>query len=80
MFLRIYFKKYVALFICFSNLIYMYFHQGFKNSDIQKMIYNHFLLNLLKIGIFFLLLFGGPIVKMNHFNLFEEVLKFLFYT
>jgi len=54
----------------------MYFHQGFKILDIQKMI----LLNILKIEIFYLLVFISTISKMDNFNLFEEVLKFLFHT
>jgi hypothetical protein len=56
----------------------MYFHQGFNNLDIQKRIYHHFLLNLLKIEIFCLLVFGGIVVKIDNFHLFEEVIIFLF--
>jgi hypothetical protein len=58
----------------------MYFHQGLKNLDIQKMIYHHFFKNILKIEIFCLLVFGNIIVKMDHFHLFEEVLNFLFHA
>jgi hypothetical protein len=46
-------RKCVVLLIYFSNLIYMYLHQGLKNVDIQEMIYHHFLLNLLKIEFIF---------------------------
>jgi hypothetical protein len=66
--------------IYFSSLIYMYFHQSLKRLNIQKMKYNHFLLNLLKIEVFCLLVFKGIVVKMDNFHLFEEVLKFLFHT
>jgi hypothetical protein len=62
----------VALLIYFANLIYMYFHQGLKNLDIHKIIYHHFF-NLLKIGIFCLFVYGGIVVKMDNFYLFEEV-------
>jgi hypothetical protein len=58
----------------------MYFHQGFNNLDIQKMMYHHFLLNILKIEIFYLLVFGAIIVKMDNFHLFEKVLNFLFHA
>jgi len=42
------------------------------------MIYHHFKKKLLKIEIFCLLVFGGIVVKMVNFHLFEKVLKFLF--
>ncbi len=58
----------------------MYFHQGLKSLNIQKMIYHHFLLNLLNIEILCLLGFGGIVVKMDNFHLFEEVLNFLFHA
>jgi hypothetical protein len=58
----------------------MYFHQGLKNLDIQKMIYHHFILNILKIEIFCLFVFGGIVVKMDNFHLFEEVLNILFHA
>jgi hypothetical protein len=80
MFLGVCFKKSATLLIYFSNLIYMYFHQGFKNLDIWQMIYHHFILNLLEIEIFCLLMFGGIIVKMDNFHLFEKVLKILFHA
>jgi hypothetical protein len=64
MFLRVHLCA--ALLIYFSNLIYMYFHQGLKNLDIQKMIYYHFLLNFLKIEIFCLLMFRGIVLKMDN--------------
>ncbi len=35
-----FFYKSVALLICFSNLIYMYFHQGFKKKEIKKDIFS----------------------------------------
>jgi len=44
------------------------------------MMYHHFLLNLFKIEIFFLLVFGNIIVEMDNFHLFEEVLRFLFHS
>jgi hypothetical protein len=56
----------------------MYFHQGLKKFNNKKMIYHHFLLNLLNIDIFCLLVFGGIIVKMDNFHLFEKVFNFLF--
>jgi hypothetical protein len=40
---------------------------------LSKMIYHHFLKNLLKIEFFFLLLFGGIVVKMDDFHLFKMV-------
>ncbi len=52
----------------------MYFYQGLKNLDIQKLIYNKKKFKL-KIKIFCLLVYGGIVVKMDHFHLFEEVLK-----
>jgi hypothetical protein len=58
----------------------MYFHQGFKKLDIQKMIYHHFFKNLLKIEIISLLSFGSIVMKMDNFHLFEKVLNFLFHT
>jgi len=39
-YLRIFFEKCAALLIYFSNLIYMYFHQGLKNLNVQKMIHH----------------------------------------
>jgi hypothetical protein len=57
-----------------------FFHQGLKNLDIQKMIYHHFLLNLLKIKIFCLFVYGGIVVKMDNLDLLEKVLIFLFHT
>jgi hypothetical protein len=45
----------------------MYFHQGFK------------ILDILKSEFFFLPVFGGIIVKMDNFHLFEKVLNFLFH-
>jgi hypothetical protein len=67
------------LLIYLSNLIFMYFHQGLKNLNIQKMIYHHFF-NIFKIEIFCLLLYGCIVVKMDHFHLFKEVFKFLFHA
>jgi hypothetical protein len=58
----------------------MYFHQGLKNLDIQKVIYHHFFKNLLKLEIFCLLVFRGIAVKMDNFHLFKEVINFLFHT
>jgi len=58
----------------------MYFHQDLNNIDIQKMIYHHFLLNILKIEIFCLFMFGSIVVKMDNFHLFEKVFNFLFHT
>jgi hypothetical protein len=80
MFLGVCFKKMCDLLIYFSNFIYMYFHQGFKNVDIQKMIYHHFLLNIFKIELFCLIMYGSIIVKMDNSHLFEKVLNFLFHT
>jgi hypothetical protein len=73
---KFYFKNYATLLIYFSNLIYMYFRQGLKNLNIQKMIYHHFKKNLLKIEIFCLLVYRSIVVKMDHFHLFEKVLTF----
>jgi hypothetical protein len=36
--------------------------------------------SFLEIEIFCLLVFGGIVVKMDNFHLFEEVLKFLFHA
>jgi hypothetical protein len=58
----------------------MYFHQGLNNLDIQKMIYHHFILNILNFEIFCFLLYGRIVVKMDNFHLFEKVLKFLFHA
>ncbi len=44
------------------------------------MIYHHLHLNISKIEIFCLLVFGGIVVKMDYLYLFEEVLKVLFHT
>ncbi len=74
------FFKNVTLLICFSNLIYMYFYQGLKNFEILKMIYLDFLLNFSKIEIYFLLVYGGIVVKMDNSHLFEMYLKFLFHA
>jgi hypothetical protein len=79
-FLGICFKK-----MCnFVNLLFklnIYVHSSrFKNLDIHKMIYHHFLLNLSKIEMCCLLVYGGIIMKMDNSNSFEEVLNFLFYT
>jgi hypothetical protein len=57
----------------------MYFHQGLKNLDIQKMIYHHFLLSFKNWNILFAV-FGGIVVKMDNSHLFEEVLKFLLHS
>jgi hypothetical protein len=57
----------------------MYFHQGLKNLNIHEMIYHHFFLKF-KNEIFFLLVFGVIIVKMDNFHLFQEVLNFLFHA
>jgi hypothetical protein len=70
----------VVLLIYFSNLIYMYFHQCLKNLNIQKIIYHHFFKNLLNIEIFCLLVFGGIVVKIDKYHLFEKVLIFLFHA
>jgi hypothetical protein len=56
----------------------MYFYQGSKNLKIQKMIYFQFLLNISKIEIYFLFVYGCIVVKMNNSHLFEVVLKNLF--
>ncbi len=80
MFLGVCFKKMCDFVNFISNSIYMYFHQGFKNLYIKKMIYHHFKKNVLKIEIFCLLMFGGFVVKMDNFHLFEEVIKFLFHA
>ncbi len=79
------FSKFCFIKMCdfvnyFSNLIYMYFHQGLKKFNVQKMIYHHFHLNLSKVEIFCLLVFGDIVMKMDNFYLFEEVLIFLFHT
>ncbi len=58
----------------------MYFHQGSKNVEFKKMIYLHFLLNILKIEFFCLFVYGSIIMKMDHFHLFEMVLNFLFHA
>jgi hypothetical protein len=58
----------------------MYFHQGSKNLKIQKMIYLHFFSNILKIKIYFLLVYGGIVVKIGISHLFEMVLKCLFHA
>ncbi len=63
----------MALLIYFSNLIYMYFHQGLKNLDIHKMIYHQKKKNLLKIEIFCLFVYEDIVVKMDNFHLFEKV-------
>jgi hypothetical protein len=57
----------------------MYFHEGSKNLNIQKMIYYHFF-NFSKIKIFCLLVYGGIIMKMDDSHLVEKVLKFLFHA
>jgi hypothetical protein len=44
------------------------------------MIYHYFFKNPLEIEIFFLLVYGGIVVKMGNFRLFEKVLKFLFHA
>jgi hypothetical protein len=48
----------------------------------NKYIYHHhhLHLNISKIEIFCLLMFGGIVVKMDKIYLFEEVLKVLFHT
>jgi hypothetical protein len=51
----------------------MYFHQGLKNLDIQKMMYQHFFKNLSKIEIFCLFVYGRIVVKMDNSHSFEEV-------
>jgi len=43
-------------------------------------MYHHFLLNLLNFFKKFLFVYGGIVVKMENFHLFEEILKFLFHT
>jgi len=58
----------------------MYFHQGLKNLNLQKMIYRHFILNVLRIEIFSFLVFGSIVVKMDNFHLFEKDLNFLFHA
>jgi hypothetical protein len=60
--------------------MYMYFHQGSNNLEIKKTICLHFFLNLSKIEICFLLVYGNIVVKMDNSHLFEVVLKFLFHT
>jgi hypothetical protein len=74
------FQELCFLVIYFLNLIYMYFHQGLKNLSILKMIYHHFFKNLLKIEIFWLIVYGAIVVKMANFHLFEKVLNFFFHT
>jgi hypothetical protein len=68
----------------FVNLLFklnIYVHSlRFKILDIHKMIYHHFLLNLSKIEICCLLVYGDIIMKMDNSNSFEEVLNFMFYT
>jgi hypothetical protein len=44
------------------------------------MIYLHFLLNISKIEIYILFVYGNNVVKMDNSHLFEMVLKFLFHT
>jgi hypothetical protein len=56
----------------------MYFYQGSKNLKFLDMIY--LLLNLSKIEIYFLLVYGGTIMKMDNSHLFEVVLNFLFHA
>jgi hypothetical protein len=56
----------------------MYFHQGLKYLDIQKMIYHHFKIYNLKIDFFLKLVYGGIVVKMDNFHLFEEIFYFIF--
>jgi len=80
MFLGVPFKNCAILLIYFSNLIYMYFHQGLKNLDIQKLIYHHFFFKNLKNEIFFLLVFGSIVVKTDNLHLFEKVINFLFHA
>jgi hypothetical protein len=75
MFLRVCFKK-----ICGFVNLFVKLSSSLNNLNIRKMIYHHFLLNLLKIEIFCLLLFGSIIVKMDNFHLFEEVFKFLIHA
>jgi hypothetical protein len=44
------------------------------------MIYLHFLLNISKTDIYFLLMYVSIVVKMDNFHLFEVILKFLFHA
>jgi hypothetical protein len=44
------------------------------------MIHHHFLLNLSKIEIFYLFVYGSIIVKMDNSHLFEDVLNFLLHA
>jgi hypothetical protein len=46
----------------------MYFHQGLNILNNLRMIYHHFLINILKIEKKNLLVFGGIIVKMDNFH------------
>jgi hypothetical protein len=57
----------------------MYFHQGLKILNVQKMIYHHFHLNISKV-IIKKIVFRSIVVKMDDFYLFEKVFKVLFHT
>jgi hypothetical protein len=58
----------------------MYFYQGSKKLKIQKMIYLYFLLDISKIEIYFLFVYGCIAVKMDNSHVFEMYLKHLFDT
>jgi hypothetical protein len=56
----------------------MYAYQGSKKFKFLDMI--HLFLNLSKIEIYFLLVYGGIIMKINNSHLFEVVIDFLFHA
>jgi hypothetical protein len=56
----------------------MYFHQGSKNLKFLNMIY--LLLNLSKIEIYILFVYGSIIMKMDNSHLFQVILNFLFHA
>jgi hypothetical protein len=81
-----YFYVFNVHFLKFCNFVNLIFKPNiyvsssrFKECSIQKMIY-HFIKNMLKIKIYFLLVYGSIVLKTDDSHLFEEVIIFLFHV
>ncbi len=78
--LRVCFKKMYDFVNLLLKLNIYVLPSRFKEFKYSKNDISSFSFKSLKIKIFCLLVFGSIVVKMDNFNLFEEVIKFLYHT